>query len=1271
MGLLLSRYSNEKDVMFGATVSGRPTELNGIETMVGMFLNTLPVRVRVNEDESVGEWLKRLQQEQVEQRQYEYSPLVEVAKWSDIERGKEMFDSLLVYENYPVSKTSLDESLNLRVSSACIIERTSYGLTVIAEVNLDLEIRIGYDSRYDGVTVSKMLTHMQELLSGIAADGNKRVGEMKMLSEWERHQIEVEWNDTAADHPAYNSVKDMFEQEARRRPDAVAVEMRGEQVSYGELNRRANRLGRYLRSKGVGVESKVGICVDRSIEMVVAVMGVLKAGGAYVPMDPGYPQERLIYMLKDSQIGILLTQREIVETIGAESIEIILLDADSPLIIRCSDENFESEVTPDNLAFILYTSGSTGRPKGVMNTHRGIFNRQIWMQETYPLIETDKVLQLASFSFDFSVWEILAPLSYGACVILPRPEGQRDSGYLIDLIIDRGVTIVHFIPSMLEAFLDEEDVKKCKSLRRVFSGGEALSFNLQRRITSLLKAGFHNQYGPTEASIDVTYWDCEHDEKEEVVSIGRPNANNRVYVLDSRFRPAAIGISGELYIGGVAVVRGYLNQPGMTAERFLPDPYSAEAGARMYRTGDLAKYLSDGRLQYLGRADNQVKLRGYRIEMGEIEAVIEQHERVKKSVVMAREEEGAGKRLVCYYTSEGEVSREELREHLGRKLPEYMVPGMFIEMEQMPLTANGKVDLRALPSAEQISNEVEDPYEQPCNAIEEIIAGIWSEVLRVSKVGVNDNFFKLGGHSILATQIISRVRKALRKDIELRSLFETPTVRGIARRIQELMQGSTDHQPPQIEPATRNSILPLSFAQQRLWLLHQIEPDIFAFNIPQAIRLKGDLNVVVLGQALSEIVRRHEVLRTTFAVEQGQPAQVIHPHKPVCLPVIDISKWSEAKGQGELERLMIEDQLKPFDLVQGPLLRLHLVKLSDDDHVLLITMHHIVSDGWSVAIFNRELSTIYPALLDGHSPQLPELRTQYADYAVWQRNWLQGEVLERQLSYWKKQLAETPPAAQLPTDCSRPTAQTYCGARKSLTLSKELSGMLKALSRREGVTLFMLLLAAFDVVIHYLTGQDDIVIGTNVANRNRIEVEGLIGFFVNQLPLRTQMSGNPGFRELMSRTRDVALGAYDHQDLPIEKLIDELRVKRDMSRTPLFQILIMTQNVPRSALTLPGLTLSYVQSYLETAKFDLLLEITDTGEELISSIEYMQDLFYPTTIARVLEQFERVLGAVIEEPNIKLDALTGLLAEADRNREFRQAMQIKDDFRDKLRAAKR
>ena len=1079
----------------------------------------------------------------------------------------------------------------------------------------------------------------------------------------------------------FRCIHQWFELQAARNPELTALVFAERRMTYGEFNARANQLAHRLRQLGVGPDVIVGLLMERSFELMIALFGVLKAGGAYLPLDPEYPDERLRFMIDDAAMPIVLTQKHLLDSIPPNCpVPVLALDDERENLARESVDNPPINVSELNLAYCIYTSGSTGQPKGTLNTHTGISNRLCWMQDAYQLTEADHVLQKTTFSFDVSVWEFFWPLMTGASLVLARPGAQSDWPYMVRLIREQGITTMHFTPSMLRAFLREPGVEQCTSLKRMICSGEALTFDLQQLFFEKLPlVELHNLYGPTEAAVDVTWWQCEKNSTSPVVPIGRAIANTQIYVLDSQLNAVPDGVEGELYIGGVQLARGYLNRADLTAEKFIPDAHGPY-GARLYRTGDLARYRADGNVEYLGRIDHQIKLRGIRIELGEIEAALNTHPQVQETVVMARENGVDDQRLIAYVAIEQNGTHDmtaEFRRYLREKLPEHMVPTAYIALASLPHLANGKVDRKALPAVDLSERRVE--YVAPRTNVEKTLSEIWSEVLEKDRVGIHDDFFNLGGHSLLATMVITRVRQALEVELPQRVFFEAPTVAELAERVEEIKRSRAKPEVKVVsEPAkslnelsateraalvmrlkkkpaetTSEESIPrrkdsgpvaLSFAQQRLWFLEQLGDS--NYLVPATSRLLGPLDVDALERSFNEIITRHDALRSTFTTIDGQPMQIIAPRLPLTLSVLDLRHLPENERATETRRLR-EEALRPFDLERGPLFRASLLRVADEEHLLLLTMHHIVSDGWSLGVLIRELATLYENFVNGTTTSLPELPIQYADFAVWQRQWLSGEVLEGQLQYWREQLGDNPPVLELPADRTRPLVPTYKGSFITCEIGKELLDALKDLSRREGVSLYMTLLAAFKTLLARYAGQDQVIVGTPIANRNRIDIENLIGFFVNTLVLRTDVSENPRFHKFLKQIREVTLGAFAHQDVPFEKLVEELKSERDMSRTPLFQVMFSLQNSPMPELKLGEVTMTLLQDDSTTAPFDLTLDITERAHALDCLLEYSTELFDRSTAQRILNHFTNLLESIVANPHQRLRELP-LLNAAER-----------------------
>ncbi len=1115
--------------------------------------------------------------------------------------------------------------------------------------------------------------------SSTAAGPERRRADFELLSRPQRHQMVVEWNDCRRAYPRGWLLHRLFEARAAESPDAVAVVSGSSHLTYAELDRLAGLLARHLRSVGVGPEVLVGLCLEGGLELPQGILAVLKSGGAYVPLDPAYPARRLRFMSREAGVSVLLTRRRLCRWRDAERTVAFCLDPGWQR--RLEPGAAMSAAAPVNehgRAYVIFTSGSTGRPKGVAVCHRAVVNRLRWSQETLPLAPTDRVLQQASPSFDFSVWELFAPWMAGAVVILVPADRRRDLSRLADLVREAGVTVLHFVPALLAEILETSGVERFSWLRRVFSGGEVLSAELRDRVRSRLGAELVNQYGPTEATIDATFWRCRRGDNRPVVPIGRPIANTRILVLDPRLQPVPAGLVGEIHIAGEGLARGYVARSALTAVSFIPDPWAREPGVRLYRTGDLARYLGDGSLHFAGRRDHQVKVRGLRIELGEIEAVLERRPDVRRAVVLAVNAGVAGDlRLVaCVVPDRSQTAvctTGALDGWLKRQLPDYMIPAMFLILDTLPLTPTGKVDLRLLSRRAERSLRSDpafDPsradaasFTAPRNPREEILAEIWSEVLGVAPIGIHDHFFELGGHSLLAGRVVSRVRRIFHLELSVRQLFEQPTVAELARGLEAARnlvcpppgecRPATATTAPPIVPGPRPSVLPLSFAQERLWFLDQLEPLSAAYNLPAAARLAGPLDTGALERSLREITLRHEVLRTSFPSVDGKPCQEISRRTTLRLAIVDLERLAPERRQTQMHALAAAEAARPFDLVRGPLLRAALLRLGPreggpDEHVLLITLHHIVSDGWSRGILNRELTALYEALAGGAASGLPELPIQVADVALWQRRWLRGEALAKRLAYWRRQLGERPAALELPTDRPRPARMSHRGVSHRWALGEPLTVALKKLGITAGTSLYMTLLAAFMVLLHRLTQQREILIGSPIAGRGSGATEDLIGLFVNTLVMRGKLDDEPSFAEHLARVRMTALGAYAHHELPFEKLVEELQPERDPSRNPLFQVTLVLHNAPRSEPRLAGLELRPLDAETCLARFDLALYFRDREGDLRGSMIAPEDLFDTTTVARFCHAFESLLRGAVADPDRRVTSLP-ILSRAQRH----------------------
>ncbi|HEX5746349.1 MAG TPA: amino acid adenylation domain-containing protein, partial [Archangium sp.] len=1254
--VLMSRYSGQDDISVGSPIAGR--NRGELEGLIGFFVNTLVLRTRLSTRRSFRELLASVKQTTLGAYAHQDVPFEKLVEALQPERDMSrspLFQVLFTVQNPPTLELAApglklssltSEGDTAKFDLALTLVETDQGFTSELEYNTDL---------YEASTVQRMLGHLHVLLEGIAAAPERQVRELPLLGDSERRQLLVDWNATRVDYPHESTIPSLFEAQVERAPDSVAVEYQGQTLTYRQLNSRSNQLAHHLRQLGVGPEVRVGLCLERSLELVVGILGVLKAGGTYVPFDPSYPADRLSFMLQDTGVKVILTQSHLANALPTRDALFIRLDADWEQVRVHPESNPSSGPSAGNTAYVMYTSGSTGRPKGVCVPHRGVV-RLVQGSTFIDMGPQEVFLQLAPISFDASTLELWGSLLHGAKLVI-YPAGTPSLDELGTALVRSGITTLWLTAALFEQ-MQATQPHALRGVRQLLAGGDVLPVG---RVKERLSHGglLVNGYGPTEnTTFTCCYPMSEVSQVGHTVSIGRPISSTQVYLLDAWMQPVPVGVAGELYAGGDGLASGYLHRPELTAEKFIPHPFSSEPGARLYRTGDLARYLPDGRIEFLGRIDNQVKVRGFRIELGEVESVLAQHPQVRETVVVVREDVPGDKRLVAYVVAnDAAPEASALRSWMKERLPEYMVPPAYVVMEALPLSPNGKVDRKSLPAPEQAQTE----YVAPRNETERLLAQLWSEVLGVARVGIHDSFFDLGGHSLLATQLLSRLRATFQVELPLRSLFEATSIAALALKLEEALRAGQGVQAPPLTRVSREGSLPLSFAQQRLWFLDQLQPGSSFYNIPTAVRLEGALDVPALERALHELVRRHESLRTTFHTHQGQPVQVISADGSLLLQVEDLRSLPSAEREAEAQRRTLAYALRPFDLGRGPVLRALLLRLDEHQHVLVLTMHHIVSDGWSMGVLVREMAALYETFSQGRPSPLPELPVQYADYSAWQRDWLQGEVLEQQLGWWRQQLADAPRALELPTDKSRPPVQTHRGATCRVLLPLPLSLAVKSLAQREGATPFMVLLAAFQVLMSRYSGQDDISVGSPIAGRNRGEVEGLIGFFVNTLVLRSRLSPQQSFRELLARVRETTLGAYAHQDVPFEKLVEELQPERDQSRSPLFQVMFTVQNSPMPELAAQGLKLKPLTLEADTAKFDLTLTMMETDQGFTGDLEYNTDLYEASRARRMLGHLRLLLEGIVAAPERKLHELP-LLGATERQQVLVDWNQTHTDF---------
>ena len=1251
---LLSRLSGEQDIVTGSPVANRRHAK--VEGLIGFFVNILVLRLGLSASPTAKELLQRVKKQTLAAQQHQdisFEQVVELVKPTRSLAYSPLFQAMFAWQNIPRDTFQLPALRMQKLQSASHVVAKLDLTLVLWEAGDAIAGGLNYaTSLFERPTIERYLEYFRTLLEAMVLDDTQAVDRLPLLPAAERHQVLYEWNDTAAEFLPSVCIHEVFEVQVEKSPEAVAVVYEDSHLSYCDLNHKSNQLAYYLRGLGVAPDTRVAICLERSLDLMVALLAVLKAGGAYVPMDPSYPAERLRFMLEDSAPAAVITQSHLRGILAANLISAPVLDLTDPAAPwqRCPQSNPKRAaigLTPEHLAYVIYTSGSTGQPKGVMGTHHAIMNRFQWMYKRYPLKPHEVCCAKSSLSFVDSIWELFGPLLRGTKTVLLPTRFNQDLLQLIGALRRHEVTRLVLVPSMLQTILqlhDHDDVTLPK-LEYCFTSGEPLSASLARNYLKIIPNGvLVNLYGSSEVAADATYYEIRCGELVSSVPIGRPIANTQVYVLDAHVEAVPVGVTGELYIGGAGVARGYLNRPALTAERFLRDPFSHEPKARMYRTGDLGRWLPDGNIEFLGRNDFQVKLRGFRIELGEIEARLKEDARIREAVVVAREGTPGDKRLVVYYTlalSETSVDAAELRSQLSATLPEYMVPSAFVPVEAFPLTPNGKLDRRSLPSPETDSVR---GYEAPQGEMEMMLAAVWAEVLKLERVGRHDNFFESGGQSLLAVRVIARLRQALSVELTIADLFNRPKLADLARSL----QSAADSKLPPIEIAERSGSIPLSFAQQRLWFLAQMEGVGQAYHIPSGLRLEGKLNRESLVRALDRIVARHEALRTRIVSVNGEPVQQIAPAEESRFRLLEHDLRQSADVENDLDRLLVEEARSAFDLEAGPLIRGRLIRLGEDEHVLAFTMHHIVSDGWSLSIFFKEISALYGAFSCGEADPLPPLTVQYADYALWQRRWMEGEILQQQSEYWKATLTGVPELLQLPMDYPRPAQQSYAGALVELKLNADLTVALKALSNRHGATLYMTLLAAWATLLSRLSGEQDIVTGSPVANRRHAQIEGLIGFFVNTLVLRLDLSGSPTVTNILERVKQQTVAAQQHQDLPFEHVVELVKPTRSLAHSPLLQVMFVWQNAPRIAVDLPALKPRSLRSKSHmVAKMDLTLLLWEAGEGIAGGLEYATSLFERPTIERYLSYFRTLLEAMVADDTQTFDRLS-LLPVAER-----------------------
>ncbi|KMN22091.1 non-ribosomal peptide synthase/polyketide synthase [Pseudomonas helleri] len=1239
--LVLQRYSGLDEVLFGVTVAGRPVNRPEMQDTVGLFINSIPLRMRLpqaGQRVSVREWLQGVFAHNLALREHEHLPLLSIQACSALDKGQPIFDSLFVYENAPVESAVVSGAEQISAKSDSARTHTNYPMTVVVYPGDALGLHLSYDKRFfDEATVERLLADFKRFLLAIGEHAEGNVADLPLVEAGERAQLLQAGNQTARDYPLAQGYVRLFEAQLAAHPEQVVATCLDQRWTYQTLDQRANRLGHALLAAGVTVDQPVALLAERSLELLGMMLGTFKAGAGYLPLDPQLPTQRLLALLQLGHMPLLVASAACREQ--AERVLALLSPAQRPPLVVWEDVQGAGYCStspgiytaPNNLAYVIFTSGSTGTPKGVMVEQAGMLNNQLSKQPYLHLSAADVIAQTASQSFDISVWQFLSAPLFGAQVDIVPNAIAHDPAALLTHVAARGITVLESVPSLIQSLLDEPE-GSLAALRWLLPTGEAMPPELARRwLQRYPQIGLVNAYGPAECSDDVALFRVDAASAQGAyLPIGLATDNNRLYVLDGDLQPVPTGVVGELYVAGTGVGRGYFADPLRSAAVFLPDPYAARAGERLYRTGDLARRRPDGQLEYVGRIDQQVKVRGFRIELGEIESRLRDLAGWREAAVVVQDSP-TGKALVAFVVADDEASawcewRETLKAALKAQLPDYMVPLHWVQLQGLPLNANGKVDRKALPQAQAADwqREVIAPHA----GIESRIAAIWQEVLKLEAVSRDDNFFELGGHSLLVAQVVSRVRQQLGIELALSSLFESSVLSDFAARCAS--QPHTLSQPP-LRPRAPGQPGVLSYAQQRQWLLWQLDPHSAAYNIPAALRLKGSLDREALLRSFNALQQRHETLRTTFVQDGDQARGVLHASLPLALRELTLDQPSAA----QIDAQVAEEIRQPFDLRTGPLLRVLLLKVAADEHVLVLTVHHIAADGWSMQVMVDEFSQLYL----GH--ELPPLAVSYADYAAWQRDGLQAGEGERQLNAWREQLGSQHAPLELPSELVRPAIRSERGARVEVAIEPVLAGALRELAQQHNVTLFMLLLASYQTLLHRYSGQSAINVGVPNAGRGQLETEGLIGFFINTQVLRSEIDGQQTFASLLQQVKRNALWAQAHQDLPFEQLVDALQPQRSLSHSPLFQVLFNHQRQIGESVErqLPGLSIERMDWQQHTAQFDLALDTEEQGERLHASLTYACDVFDAATIERLAGHWLNLLRAVVQEPQQRIAEL--------------------------------
>ena len=1278
--VLLYRYSGQTDFCVGSPVTNRArTETEGL---IGFFVNTLVMRSQLDGTLPFLKLLEQVRETALGAFSHQDVPferlVEELHPVRDMSRTP-LFQVMFALQNAPVPKLELS---NLSLSPVDVPGETArFDMILFAREQAGkLVLMLEYvTDLFDEATMHRLLGHFHTLLDDALNRPEASLDELQLVTPAEYQQLVYDWNDTVGPFPDQVLMHEWFEAQVTRTPDATAVVFADQSLTYTELNAAANRLARHLHALGVTSGELVGIAVERSLEMIVGLLGITKAGGAYVPLESSFPAARIEWIVQTLRLRCLVTQTSRTDLESSlvklpDLREIVCLPdcvAGKPETTPAvgphqrwwapgdwddlSPENLPRQTSLEDIAYIIFTSGSTGTPKGVVVTHRPVSNLIDWFNTKFQLGPQDRVLFITSLGFDLSVYDVFGVLAAGGSIRVASRSDIQNPETLVRVLIEDGITFWDSAPSALQqlvSFFPSEPTSETNRLRLVYLSGDWIPVPLPDAVRKVFpKANVIALGGATEATVWSNYYPVTTvDPTWPSIPYGKPMRNAQYYVLDGQLQPCPVGIPGDLYISGDCLSLGYIGESRLTAEKYLPHPLSGIPGDRIYKTGDRARFKADGNIEFLGRIDQQVKIRGYRIELGEIEVALNQHPGIRDAVVIAREDEPRLKRLVAYVIPQAGQSPgvSELRSFLKERLPEYMTPSAFVTLQSFPVTSNGKLDRKALPAPDGLRPDLEKPYVAPRTELEAHIAGIWAQMLKVERVGAEDNFFELGGHSLLATRVVSSLRTSFQIELPLRSLFEAPTPATLAQKISTLVTPERRQVLPAIEPVDTPSPAPLSFVQERMWFFTQLDPNSYLYNLSFAIRLTGHLREDLLEQSFIEVISRHAALRTRFPAADGKAVQTVLDVVEFRLPVTDLTSEPAPQREPLAQKLAEAEATHCFDLSSEQLIRARLVRLTATEHILVGTLHHIVADGWSIGVLVREIAALYDALVTSKPHTLAPLAIQYTDYAHWQRTYVQGDVLEQQLTYWEQQLGDDLAVLELPTDRPRPAVQSFHGATIRSVLPKALNDDLNRLSRGAGATLFMTLLAGFQTLLYRYTGQTDIAVGTPIANRNQGETEDLIGCFVNTLVLRTRLSSQWKVSDLLGSVRETALGAYAHQDAPFEMVVERLSPQRDLGHTPLFQVMFTLENAPMPPLQLTGLTLEPLEAPSTKAMFDLTLSMAELPEGLAAAVEYNTDLFDASTIDQMLVHFETLLTAMVQNPDQFLSELP-LMTQSERH----------------------